>query len=148
MLNNPNSGKMCNEAERCKLTSAYQSQGTERQLCSGLWKSSHVLSRQMWRGRNTPGNSAHDSTEAALCTGTTLSGWFRGTWMWGQVSQGQMKEDYPKKFHRYLWILIVGQTLFLVLGTQSTLRKLILFDEKTDSKEASSSNLSDPDKCY
>lgn len=68
--------------------------------------------------------------------------------MWGQVSQGQMKEDYPKKFHRYLWILIVGQTLFLVPGTQSTLRKLILFDEKTDNKEASSSNLSDPDKCY
>lgn len=67
----------------------------------------------------------------------------------GQVSQEQMKEDHPKRFHRYLWTFIVDQTLFLVLKTQSSLSGSSYYVMKRWTiKKQADSNLSDTDKCY
>lgn len=67
----------------------------------------------------------------------------------GQVRQGQMKEDHPKRFHRHLWTFIVGQTLFLVLGTQSAVSGGSYYLRKRQTiKKQADSNLSDTDKCY
>lgn len=109
------------------ITSAYLRQGTESNFEVACVRVMSSLGK--CRGKRTfqaeEGRSRRMHCKAALGTWTNLSGWIvvlgTGGVKAGQVSQGQMKEDHPKRFHRSLWTFIMGQTQFLVFGTQSPL---------------------------